>query len=75
MISAVRSEIAAAWVQSFDPAAVPDNRSNRVERQDPIGAAIEKKELLPLIDGKAAGVGDAAVVAEGAERPTAAIEG
>jgi hypothetical protein len=47
----------------------------RVERQDPIGAAVEEQQPRVVLDRKAARIGDASVIAERAFRPAAAIEG
>ena len=47
----------------------------RIERQDPIGAAVEKQQAGVTLYCKAAGIGDASVVAELTERPAPIIKG
>jgi len=75
IITAVRPKIAAAGVQPFNRAAVTNDPPIRVERQHPVGAAVEKEQPFVPIDGKAAWIGNAAVTAEGTERPAIEVEG
>ena len=75
VIAAIRPKIAAAGVQSRDRAGVANDPPVTVERQEPIGTAIEKKQTLLPIDGETARIGNTAVIAEGAERPAIGIEG
>lgn len=75
MIAAIRPEIAAARVQSANRASVANDPPIPVERQHPIGAAVEKEQPFLAVNGKATRIGNAAVIAEGAEPPTAEIEG
>src|SRR4029077_2949360 len=72
IIRAVRAKVAAAGVQPFNRAAVTNDPPIRVERQHPVGAAVEKEQTFVPIDGKAAWIGNAAVTAEGTERPAKA---
>jgi len=74
IITAVRPKIAAAGVQPFNRAAVTNDPPIRVERQHPVGAAVEKEQPFVPIDGKAAWIGNAAVTAEGTERPAIGVE-
>ena len=59
----------AAGIQPFNRAAVTNDTPIRVERQHPVGAAIEKEQPFVPIGGEAAWIGNAAVIAEGTERP------
>src|ERR1700738_4081510 len=74
IITAVRPKIAAAGVQPFNRAAVTNDPPIRIERQHPVGAAVEKEQPFVPIEGKAAWIGNAAVTAEGTERPAIEVE-
>src|ERR1700739_715525 len=75
IITAVRPHIAAAGFQPCNWAAVTNDPPIRVERQHSVGAAVEKEQPFVPIDGKAAWIGNAAVTAEGTERPATEVEG
>jgi hypothetical protein len=47
----------------------------RVERQHPVGAAVEKEQPFVLIDGEAAWIGNTVVVTEGTEQSAIELEG
>jgi hypothetical protein len=74
VITPVGPESTATRVQLRDSSGVPYDFPVPIERQDPIAAAVEEEQFLPLIDDKPARVGNTRVVAEGAERPAVAIE-
>ena len=74
-IPSIGAEVAAAGIQPFNRAAVTNDPPIRVERQHPVGTAVEKEQPFVPIDGKAAWIGNAAVTAEGTERPAIEVEG
>jgi hypothetical protein len=56
-LRSVRPEIAPAGVQTFDPAGVANDLPIPVERQHPIGTAVQEQQAIFLVDTKAARIG------------------
>src|SRR6267378_6068229 len=75
IVSAVRSEIAAARIHSDDASARVHHMSVAVERQNPIGTAIDEEQSIVPADPQPARVDDARIAAENANRLTVVGEG
>jgi hypothetical protein len=64
------------WYRRADKnQAITNDPAIPVERQYAIGATIEKEQPFLAVNGKAARIGNAAVIAEGAKWPTVEVEG
>ena len=70
IISAVRPEIATARIQSDDASARVHHMSVAVERQNPIGAAVDEEQSVVPADPQPTRIDDARIAAENANRLT-----
>src|SRR6267142_612674 len=70
IVPAVRPKIAAARIQSDDASARVHHMSVAVERQNPIGTAVDEEQSIVPADPQPARIDDARIAAENAYRLT-----